>query len=211
MASKKGNSKSPRKNSKKTTTKAKAEVAVVEERRDEVENKDDVQILEPRQALFLQLYYDPKSPTWGNARGSAIAAGYDEDYANQITYRKPEWWLGFVRKQPLIDKIELHFDEVMSLPNVTQAMGAFGPIEKKTVIVEETGDVYKSGKKKGQPKTKKKTVKVPVYVPNVAIIKAKNEVAKIAAPAHDPDRYGKKASGNNNFIFNISPDRERYA
>lgn len=211
MASKKGNSKSPRKNSKKATTEAKAEVAVVEERQDEDENKDDIQILEPRQALFLQLYYDPKSTTWGNARGSAIAAGYDENYANQITYRKPEWWLGFVRKQPLIDKIEQHFDEVMNLPSITPAMGAFGPITKTETIVEETGEVYKTGKRAGQPKTKKKRVKVPVYVPNINVIKAKNEVAKIAAPAHDPDRYGRKSGGNNNFIFNMTGDRERFA
>ena len=100
-------------------------------------------------------------------------------YANQFTYHKPEWFIGFHRKNSLIDKIETHFQEVMELPNITQAMGAFGPIEKKQVITEETGEVYKSGKRKGQPKTKKRTIKVPVYVPNVAVIKAKNEVAKI--------------------------------
>lgn len=200
-ATKKGNSKSPRnKSNKKTET---TEVTVVEEKRQDM-------VLTPRQALFLQLYHDKESPTWGNAKQSALAAGFSESMANQITYLRPQWFVDFCRQNSLIDKIEQHFTEVMNLPNVTQAMGAFGPIEKKQVIVEETGEVYKSGARKGQPKTKKKTVKVPVYVPNVAIIKAKNEVAKIAAPAHDPDRYGKKAN-TNNFIFNMTGDRQKYA
>lgn len=208
-ATKKGNSKSPRNNSnKKTET---TEVTVVEkERKTNPNGVNQYTDPDPRQALFLQLYFDHQSPTWGNAKQSALAAGYGESMANQITYLRPQWFVEFCRQNSLIDKIENHFAEVMNLPNVTQAMGAFGPIEKKQVIVEETGEVYKSGKRKGQAKTKKKTVKVPVYVPNVAIIKAKNEVAKIAAPAHDPDRYGKKAN-TNNFIFNMTGDREKYA
>lgn len=207
MAAKKGKSKSP---SKKATKKKTEEVAVaVVEENKEVEERKAVE-LTPRQALFCQLYFDPQSPTWGSARGSALAAGFSESMANQITYLKPDWFVEFCRANSLIDKIEGHFQEVMNLPNVSQAMGAFGPIEKKQVIHEETGEVYKSGKKKGQPKTKKKTIKVPVMVPNVSVIKAKNEVAKIAAPAHDPDRYGKKPN-NTNFIFNMTEDRQRFA
>lgn len=208
MAAKKSTKKRKAKTSKKKATTT--EVAVVAEVVEEKRQDTDQVVLNPKQALLLQLYYDPKSPTWGSARGSAIAAGFSENYANQFTYHKPEWFIGFHRKNSLIDKIETHFQEVMELPNITQAMGAFGPIEKKQVITEETGEVYKSGKRKGQPKTKKRTIKVPVYVPNVAVIKAKNEVAKIAAPAHDPDRYGKK-SNTNNFIFNMTQDREKYA
>lgn len=203
---KKGSTKSSKKSNTVTTT---TEVTVIPEQ-DKSHEVDEGQVLSPQQALFLQLYYDPKSPTWGNARGSAIAAGFSEEYANQITYRKPAWWVGMVRTQNLMDKIEQHFDEVLSLPNITQAMGAFGPLETKQVIIEETGEVYKSGKRKGQAKTKKKTIKVPIFIPNVAIIKAKSEVAKLAAPAHDPDRYGKKAGNNNKFVFNMAVVRERY-
>lgn len=168
-------------------------------------------VLTPRQALFCQFYFDHQSPTWGNARQSALKAGFDEAYANRITYDQPQWFSDFLRNNTLIDKIERHFTEIMSMPNITQAMGAFGPIEKTKVVVEETGEVYKTGAKKGQPKTRKVKIKVPVYVPNVALIKAKNEVAKIAAPAHDPDRYGRKQSGTNNFIFNMAADRQRFA
>lgn len=192
--------KAPKNSSKSTET----AVSVVPEERQESVN------LTPRQALFLQLYFNHQSSTWGNARQSALQAGFDEAYANRITYDQPQWFSDFLRRNTLIDKIERHFQEVLSMPNITQAMGAFGPIEKKEVIIEETGEVYKSGKKKGQPKTRKRTIKTPVYVPNIPLIKAKNEAAKIAAPAHDPDRYGRKQGGNK-FVFNMAPDRERYA
>lgn len=203
---KKGSTKSTRK-SKAATVTTTTEVAVVEEK--SIGAGEGV-ILSPQQALFLQLYYDRESPTWGNAKRSALAAGFSESMANQITYLRPQWFVDFCRQNSLIEKIEEHFREVMNLPNVAQAMGAFGPLEVTRTIIEETGEVFKSGKKKGQPKTRRVKVKEPVYVPNVAIIKAKNEVAKIAAPAHDPDRYGKKAGNNNKFVFNMAVVRERY-
>lgn len=205
MATKKGNSKSPRSNSKKSTKKD-TEIVVVQEERQEMEN-----FVDPRQALFLQLYYDKESPTWGNAKQSAISAGFDYDYSCQITYRKPKWWLDFVRQENLVDLIEQHFTEVLTMPSVTQAMGPFGPIEKTETVIENTGEIYKSGKRKGQPVTRKKKIKVPVLVRDVSIIKEKTAVAKIAAPAHDPDRYGRKAGGTNNFIFNMAGDRQKYA
>jgi len=200
-ATSKAKSKSPQ------TPKKVEETAVTilpaEERQESVE-------LTPRQALFLQLYYDHHSPTWGNAKQSALKAGFSESMANQITYLKPQWFVDFCRQNSLINKIEAHFQEVMELPNITQAMGAFGPLERTEVVQEEVG-VYKTGKKKGQTKYKKVKIKTPIFVPNVQVIKAKNEVAKIAAPAHDPDRYGRKQGGGNKFIFNMAPDRERFA
>lgn len=38
-----------------------------------------------KQALFINLYTDPKSATFGNARQSALKAGYSKNYANRIT------------------------------------------------------------------------------------------------------------------------------
>jgi len=38
----------------------------------------------PKQELFLDLYLDPKSATFGNAYQSALSAGYSEAYAKQI-------------------------------------------------------------------------------------------------------------------------------
>lgn len=41
-------------------------------------------IPDPRQQDFMNRYYDPKSPTFANAKQSAIDAGYSEGYANII-------------------------------------------------------------------------------------------------------------------------------
>lgn len=46
---------------------------------------------DPRVALFKSFYVDPKSETFGNARGSAIRAGYTEMYADNITAQMPKW------------------------------------------------------------------------------------------------------------------------
>ena len=35
---------------------------------------------DPRQALFLKHYLDPKSPTFSNALQSALKAGYEQEY-----------------------------------------------------------------------------------------------------------------------------------
>lgn len=180
-------------------------VAIVEKERSLVEQYcDDFNIADPRQSLFLQLYYDPKSPTWGNAKQSAIASGYTEEFANRITYKMPKWWSDFIRQTDIASLIEKHVSEVLALPNVSQAMGAFGPITTtETIKVEKT---YKNGK----TRLVNKKIKVPVYVPNINVIKEKTAVSKLAAPAYDPDRYRQKAGGNK-FVFNISADRERFA
>jgi hypothetical protein len=165
---------------------------------------------DPRQALFLKLYYDNTSPTWGNAKQSAISAGFDYDYSCQITYRKPKWWLDFVSQQDIASLIEQHVHEVMSIPVVQQAMGAFGPLEKTEIIKEEAG-VYKTGPKKGKTKYKNVKIKTPIMVANLQVAKVKTEVMKLAAPAHNPEMYNRnKAGSGNKFIFNMMGDREKY-
>lgn len=166
---------------------------------------------DPRQALFLELYYSNTSPTWGNALRSAMAAGYSEEFARTITYKKPKWWSDFVRQQDIASLIEQHVHEVLSIPVVQQAMGAFGPLEKTEVIKEEAG-VYKTGPKKGQKKYKNVKIKTPIMVANLQVAKVKTEVMKLAAPAHNPEMYNRnKAGSGNKFIFNMMGDREKYS
>jgi len=50
-----------------------------------------MQIIDPRQAKAIQAYQDPTSPTFSNIKQSMILAGYEEQYANSVTGRKPEW------------------------------------------------------------------------------------------------------------------------
>lgn len=58
---------------------------------DRVKNRD------PRQTAFKQYYIDPNSSTFSNARGSAIRAGYSEQYADNITIQQPMWLADLMR------------------------------------------------------------------------------------------------------------------
>jgi len=189
----------------KTAKQQEAAIKVVQEKSlDLTEDVDRYDSKNPRQALFLQLYFDHRSPTWGNAKQSAIAAGFSEEYADVITYQQPKWFSDFIGQQDIASLIEKHVAEVLNLPTVTQAMGAFGPITTtETIKVEKT---FKNGK----TRLVNKKIKVPVYVPNINVIKEKTAVMKIAAPAHNPEKYGKKTGGNNNFFFDMRQTKERY-
>lgn len=47
---------------------------------------------DPRVTVFKMFFLDPRSATFWNVRGSAIRAGYKEDYASNITNHRPRWW-----------------------------------------------------------------------------------------------------------------------
>lgn len=48
-------------------------------------------LLTPQQELFLAEYTNPKSLNFGNAKQSAIKAGYSETYAENMTGQLPDW------------------------------------------------------------------------------------------------------------------------
>lgn len=70
--------------------------------------------VDPRQALFLANYLDPKSKTFANAKQSAISAGYSEEYANHILTVDLEWLSENVRYENIIKKAEKNLDEFMT-------------------------------------------------------------------------------------------------
>lgn len=47
----------------------------------------------PKAGIFAMFFLDPTSKTFWNARGSAIRAGYSEQYANSLTVQKPKWYV----------------------------------------------------------------------------------------------------------------------
>lgn len=47
--------------------------------------------IDPRQALTIANYRNPKSDTFGNLKQSMIIAGYDEAYANSISGQGVRW------------------------------------------------------------------------------------------------------------------------
>ena len=49
--------------------------------------------INPKAEIFTQFFLVPTSPTFMNARGSAIRAGYSEHYADSITVQRPKWYI----------------------------------------------------------------------------------------------------------------------
>ena len=70
-------------------------------------------MLDPRQLTCWKYYTDHKSETFGSARGSAIRAGYDEEYASQIT--TSEWFLAKVRRMNMLSKAEKVLNETLEI------------------------------------------------------------------------------------------------
>lgn len=165
---------------------------------------------DPRKARFLIGYFHLQSPSYGNAYQSAIAAGFSHEYAECITYKRPQWLSDFVGMQNLGEKAEAHLNEVLSLPNIQPVIGAFGPVTQTVIEEIDTGEVYKSGKKKGQPKIKKVKRKIPVMKHDTALIKAKNEASKLVLPAYKPELYGKKDGPKVTFNYSVKEVRNRY-
>ncbi len=169
---------------------------------------------DPRQALFLSLYLNPKSKTFANAYQSAMAAKYSEAYSAQITAVLPDWLVENMRQRSFVEKAEQHFREVLEVPILVQAMGAFGPLFKK--IPTGKFHMVRRKMKKGRDKGKFKFVKEeifyeePIMVYNSSFMKEKTKVAEIVSAAHDKATYGKnlpkvKAT---QFNFNFNDDDE---
>lgn len=74
--------------------------------------------LDPRQKLCWEYYVDPKSETFGNAKRSAIKAGYEPDYAEQITVS--EWFKVKIRRLNMLSKAEKKLDETLEYSPVSQ-------------------------------------------------------------------------------------------
>lgn len=68
--------------------------------------------LDPRQNLCWENYVNPKSETFGNAKQSAISAGYEEDYADQIT--TSEWFKDKLRRLNMLGKAEKVLDKTLT-------------------------------------------------------------------------------------------------
>lgn len=86
-------------------------------------------LLDPRQAKCWAAYVDPTSKTFANAKQSAIAAGYDEEYAGQIT--TSQWFLVKLRRIAMVAKAEEVFHSTLNISTLVPVMGAFGPIVDK--------------------------------------------------------------------------------
>jgi hypothetical protein len=89
--------------------------------------------LDPRQKLCWDFYVNPKSETFGNALQSALKAGYEETYANQITVS--EWFVEKVRRLNLLGKAEKVLEEMLELPVLIERTDRDG----ESVVMTDTG------------------------------------------------------------------------
>lgn len=71
--------------------------------------------IDPRQAIFLKHYIDPKSETFANAKRSAMKAGYSEQYADRILSEDLEWLSDALRYEDIIKKAEKNLVEFMDI------------------------------------------------------------------------------------------------
>lgn len=67
--------------------------------------------MDPRQKLCWESYINPRSETFGNGTQSAIKAGYEPDYADQIT--TIDWFKGKLRRLNMLSKAEKVLDETL--------------------------------------------------------------------------------------------------
>jgi len=136
-------------------------------------------LADPRQALFLAYYIDPKSESFGNATQSGLRAGFERTYAENLKNKMPYWLSRKVedfKSNRLLEKAERNLEEIMDLPSKIQAMGAFGPIYTK----EGKG---------------KKAKKVPIMVYSSGLLKVKNDASKFVAEKIGRGKYAKEEPG----------------
>lgn len=76
----------------------------------------------PKALLFREYYLNPKSTTFWNIRGSAIRAGYNESYANNLSggMRQPKWWIELreeveYRRAKMVSQSEKNMERVLTL------------------------------------------------------------------------------------------------
>ena len=65
------------------------------------------EVLDPRQALFLEYYLTPGTPTFSNIYQSALKAGYSKEYAESFQTKGKMWLsenIGEVTKDELVKK-----------------------------------------------------------------------------------------------------------
>ena len=77
-------------------------------------------VQDPRQALFLKYYIDPKSKTFSNAYQSAIEAGYSDDYAKTILSQDVDWLSASLRSESMLKKAERNLDKYLDLEEIIE-------------------------------------------------------------------------------------------
>lgn len=69
----------------------------------------------PQQIAFKAAFTDPKSPTYNNARQSALAVGYSKSYAETITAQGVVWINNDIFRSEMLAKAEQNLDAILNM------------------------------------------------------------------------------------------------
>lgn len=140
---------------------------------------------DPRQALFLTNYFDPKSETFGNVVKSGIKAGYEETYAANIFVEMPKWLLTYLDRSPydrMLLKAEKVLEETMEM--------SVNTIEYKTT---------------GKGKDKKTE---SIVTTNPALVKIKQDSSKFVAERIGKHRWAQRTEHTGPGGKDLMPEKE---
>lgn len=142
--------------------------------------KAKLELLDPQQIEFFRWYTDPKSSTYGNAKQSAIKAGYSETYAESITYQA-DWVSETLGQESMLKKAEKNLDELLEL-NTTNNLKKGDEIvaQQDPQLIKIKADITKfvasrAGKGKWSEKQEIETKNLNV---NIDITPKSQEIAK---------------------------------
>lgn len=111
--------------------------------------KKKSELLDPRQALFLEYYLKPGTPTFGNIYQSAIKAGYSESYADNFRTKTNEWLsgnVGEVTKQELVKKAKKVLNKTLDGDDIKLAQDTAKFVAKTDIEFSEKTDLTSNGK-----------------------------------------------------------------
>jgi phage terminase small subunit len=107
------------------------------------------ELLDPRQALFLEYYMKPGTPTFSNIYQSAIKAGYSETYADNMRAKTLEWVsgnVGEVTKDELVIKAKRVLKKSLDSSDERLAQDTAKFVAKTDADFSEKTDLTTGGK-----------------------------------------------------------------
>lgn len=107
----------------------------------------------PQQIKFAMFYYLPDSPTYGNARQSALRAGFSDKYSRNITVKNLNWIKDVVleiggkgvTKDKLVRKAKRVLDKSLDSEDEKIAQDTAKFIAKTTTEFSEKQDIVSNG------------------------------------------------------------------
>ena len=106
---------------------------------------------DPRQALFLEYYLDPKSETFSNCYQSSIKAGYSEEYAKVLVAQMPTWLSENLKDNEMLKTAENNLKDFLVMDTMNGKKKDIGLVKVKADISKFVSE--RIGKKKWSVRT----------------------------------------------------------